>query len=325
VNAFAAAVVLGALTGLHAATWGAYKDSPFEGFRVRSFLRSVAAGCIASLGFAVWSSPASGRPSLLVTVGVVYSLERLATEWWKAFVREDDQTAYSIPMRVAVGGRPIDRWQTRGVVGIGIVAILVGGGLAAAEVEEALARTASWGVVIAVGGLGGLATAVGGAWKDAPIEGFSGWKFLRSPVVATLWAIPVSLLTTHLFLVVLSAGGLSVASIETYKSFFTGGRPPGKFASKPVVHRLPAVRRRLGSIHAGLWGLFGIALVASLSESPGSTTAKALSAVSPHLPVAVLGSVAVLAGVSAGLISGRNRRLTQPRDAAIDSPNAYVT
>src|SRR3954453_5384896 len=36
------------------------------------------------------------------------------------------------------------------------------------------------------------ATAVGGAWKDAPIEGFSGWKFLRSPAIATAWAVPFS-------------------------------------------------------------------------------------------------------------------------------------
>jgi len=36
--------VVGALTGLHAATWGAFKDSPFEGFRIRSFARSIALG-----------------------------------------------------------------------------------------------------------------------------------------------------------------------------------------------------------------------------------------------------------------------------------------
>ena len=40
-----------------------------------------------------------------------------------------------------------------------------------------------------VGGTGGWLTAVGGAWKDAPVEGFSGWKFLRSPAVATGWAL----------------------------------------------------------------------------------------------------------------------------------------
>ena len=40
---------VGTLTGLHAATWGAFKDSPFEGFRMASFVRSVGVGTACAL------------------------------------------------------------------------------------------------------------------------------------------------------------------------------------------------------------------------------------------------------------------------------------
>ena len=37
---------IGALTGLHASTWGAFKDSPFEGFRLTSFARCIVLGVV---------------------------------------------------------------------------------------------------------------------------------------------------------------------------------------------------------------------------------------------------------------------------------------
>jgi len=86
-------VLIGLLTGLHAATWGGFKDSPFEGFRPASFMRSIALGLFAALVLAVFTDLENGQPALLVIVGVCYAAERLATEWWKSIVREDDQTA----------------------------------------------------------------------------------------------------------------------------------------------------------------------------------------------------------------------------------------
>ena len=37
-------------------------------------------------------------------MGTVYAVERLDTEWWKAIVREQDQSHYTIPMRLGVRG-----------------------------------------------------------------------------------------------------------------------------------------------------------------------------------------------------------------------------
>ena len=71
-------LVIGGLTGLHAATWGVYKDSPFEGFRPGSFLRSLALGVAVGL---VVGAVAEDAP-LLLLVGLVYAGERLLTEGW---------------------------------------------------------------------------------------------------------------------------------------------------------------------------------------------------------------------------------------------------
>jgi hypothetical protein len=301
-----AALVLGTLTGLHAATWGAFKDSTFEGFRPGSFVRSILVGGTVSVAFGAWQAGhGTESTSVIVWVGVAYTLERLATEWWKSFIRIDDQSAYTIPMRIAVRGRPIDPWSRRWLVGGGVIGVIMAAGIGIALLQDAFPSTPVWIVILAVGGLGGWATAIGGAWKDAPIEGFSGWKFVRSPLVATAWAVPTSLLTVDWFLVMISAGGLSVASIETYKSFFTGGRPPGKFGSKPRLYHLPVVARRLGRLHSLLWAVMGLGTLAALSEVPSGISVAALSSLSPHLPMILLVSIAIGASVVALLVMER--------------------
>ncbi len=61
-------LLVGAWTGLHAATWGAYKDSRFEGFRLSKFVRSVLLGVGVALPVARVSGVAVAD-GLLVVVG----------------------------------------------------------------------------------------------------------------------------------------------------------------------------------------------------------------------------------------------------------------
>ena len=252
-------ILVGGVVGLHSATWGAYKDSPFEGFRWLSWTRSVVLAVAIALGVRAVTPPGTDA-QLVVMAFVVYALERLATEGWKAILRENDQGAFTIPMRLGFRGRPVDHRATRYAAGGLLLAALVGVGLGAhaMSVTVLLPR---WALVVGVGGLAGWATAVGGAWKDAPIEGFSGWKFLRSPAVATACALPLSVLTADWVLLALSAGGAAVAAIETYKTFFTGDRPPGKFDGRPVVACSPWVRRAAGCTHAATWLVLAVVLL----------------------------------------------------------------
>lgn len=292
--------LVGAFGGLHAATWGAFKDSPFEGFKPGSFLRSVVLGVTASLAVAS-TTDLGGTGSLVVLVGLCYALERLLTEWWKSIVREDEQDAYSIPMRLAVHGQPIDDRKIRYAIGAGIV---VGLGLTCwttRAVQLAVSAPPAWGVLL-LAGSGGWLTAVGGAWKDAPIEGFSGWKFLRSPVVATCWALLLSRFTGDWLYLSVASAGWSVISIETYKTFLTGNRPPGKFAGKPVRFRPDRARATCQALHVGVYG----ALVAALVLGSAATPQTAPSDLRPDQTLAVIG-IELLAAVAAGLVWSQRR------------------
>jgi len=261
--------LVGLLCGLHAATWGGFKDSPYEGFKPGSFVRSILLGLGSAVAVSVTTDLESTQ-SVLVLVGLCYVLERFATEWWKAIVREDDQSAYSIPMRLAVRGRPIDDPGRRYAIGVVVAGCLLLVCWAAGEIQHAVSTPPLWGVVL-VAGSGGWLTAVGGAWKDAPVEGFSGWKFLRSPVVATAWAVVLSRFTGDWVLLTLAAAGWSVISIETYKTFLTGGRPPGKFADRPVRFLPRAARDACRATHVSLYGVLAIGLGFGLLPTPHLT------------------------------------------------------
>ncbi|MEO6512795.1 MAG: hypothetical protein ABIO16_17485 [Nocardioides sp.] len=265
------AVPLALVAGAHAATWGAYKDAPYEGFHPLRQVRTLLLACLAAIT-AVMTGLVDPH-GLVPAVGVVYTLERLATEWWKTIVRVDDQSAYTIPMRLGFRGHPIDVTWIRYAVGVLVLAGMAGLGVGVHLAQIVAAHSGTglpwWLLVVTVGGLGGWATAVGGAWKDAPVEGFSFWKFLRSPFVAMAWAVPLSLMTSDWLTLCLAAGGLAVFSIETYKTFWTGGHPPGKFANQRRVFELVGVRRTLGRVHAGTWVSLALA---SLWEALATTS-----------------------------------------------------
>jgi hypothetical protein len=111
-----------------------------------------------------------------------------------------------------------------------------------------------WLVAVTVGSLFGWISAFGGAWKDAPVEGFETFKFFRSPAVAASWAFIVSQLTTSWPVIAIAAEGFTVASIETYKTFFFPNKPRGKFAGKPIHHPEHLERRRaFVPVYAAIW------------------------------------------------------------------------
>lgn len=301
--------LVGLMCGLHAATWGGFKDSPFEGFKPVSFVRSVSLGLGTALALAL-ATDLESTQSMIVLVGLCYALERLATEWWKSVLRDDDQSAYSIPMRLAVHGRPIDDPGRRHAIGAMIAIGILLAWWVAREIQHAVSPLPLWSLVL-VAGLGGWLTAVGGAWKDAPVEGFSGWKFLRSPVVATAWAVILSRFTDDWVLLTMAAAGWSVISIETYKTFLTGGRPPGKFADKPVRFLPQAARDACKAIHVSLYGVLALSLGTGLLPTPH------LAADGPTVDqLLASAAVALTAAVVAGLVLAQPAVARPARESA---------
>lgn len=297
-------VALGCLTGAHAATWGAHKDTPFEGFKASSFVRSIVLGAVAGLLL----GPALSGTHVLVALGVLYTTERLATEWWKTIVREDDQSAYTIPMRLGVGGRPVDAPVRRWTVGL-----LVAGGFAVACAAASMVSVDgwSWWLAALAGGSSGWFIAAGGAWKDAPIEGFSGWKFLRSPVVATGCAVVVAVLTRDLVWLMLASGGYSVAAIETYKTFVNRGAP-GKFADKPRPYAGQVRARRVSALlHSMLWVAFAVTALTLVPQMSTGADVVLIAAAG----LAAIGAAKAVQGAGPGVPDGVHSLMSTFRKA----------
>jgi hypothetical protein len=232
-----------------------YKDAPHEGFSRRKYARSPILG--AALG-AVLAAATGLDPrhagGAVVLFGVVYAVERALAEIYKTFLREEDQSKYFIPMQFQVLGTVVQSRRARLIAGALYTLLLLGLVAFVAHLDRIAAGRYSMGVILLVGGLGGWISAFGGAWKDAPAEGFQTLKFFRSPVLAALFAGAIAGLTDSLLLVTLAATGYTVATTETYKTFFFPSKPRGKFAGKPVRYPEMLVhRQRFVLPYAAIW------------------------------------------------------------------------
>jgi len=264
------AAAVGLMAGIHTATWGMYKDAPHEGFSLWKYSRSILlATVIAVVVSAVWGLDPRRAADLVVLFGATYAVERALAEIYKTFLRDEDQSKYFIPMQFAVFGKVVRSRGARLLAGAGYVGVLLAMVLLVTWLDSVTPGPKPLWLVVAVGGLGGWISAFGGAWKDAPKEGFQIFKFFRSPIIASLFALGLSYLTDDLVLVTLAATGFCVATTETYKTFFFPSVPRGKFAGMPV-HFPEMLRRRQPFIglYAAIWLVVLGALFVALKGVP---------------------------------------------------------
>jgi hypothetical protein len=251
----AIALAVGILSGAHTAIWGMYKDAIHEGFSRRRFARSVVVGA----GVAVAIQLALGLPlhtagGLLVMFGLAYAAERGVVETWKTFVREEDQSKYTIPMQFSVHGVPVTGRRVRLVAGAGYVVIVSLCLVAIAQVGRGSPGGPTTLKSAVVGLTVGSIIAFGGAWKDAPTEGFDGLKFFRSPSLTILFAIALAHLTDSYLQIAVASIGYERATAETYKTFFFPSKPRGKFAGKPILFPGMVQRRqRFVPLYVAIW------------------------------------------------------------------------
>ena len=156
----------------------------------------------------------------------------------------------------------------RRLAGAGYLGLIAGAVMAVNALVIAPIPLPAVVVVLLIGSTAGWLSAFGGAWKDAPLEGFQLLKFFRSPVIASAFALLLSLITRNYLLIAFGALGFTIASIETYKKFFSPHQAPGKFEGKPVKHpEMYERRRRFVPVYVAIWILvvltFGLAFVES--------------------------------------------------------------
>jgi len=258
-------ILIGLAVGAHASTWGMYKDAPHEGFTWPKYLRSLLlAGLIAPLVSRVFGVVPDDAASAVILFGCVYSMERAILEAWKTFFRAEDQSKYAIPMQLAVFGKTVGSRAAR--FGFGVLYLgAIFGGLALLSSYHPAPGTSPLFLALTIGALGGWYSAFGGAWKDAPIEGFQIFKFFRSPLIAAGFAYLLFRLGATPVQGVFGAIGYTVATTETYKTFFFPSKPRGKFANKPVL--FPdwlEKRRRFVLLYTAIWVLILTGFVIAL-------------------------------------------------------------
>lgn len=279
---YAVASFVGALSGLHTATWGMYKDAQYEGFTWPKYLRSAVLGiCAALVVEALFRFDLATASGAVMLFGMAYVLERGMVEFHKSFIRTEDQSKYFIPMAFAVGGRVVPSGPARVAAGIAY-ATVVGMVLAALESLQRNGRGLSpLTLLLAAGCTGGWISAFGGAWKDAPKEGFQLLKFFRSPVVSLVYALLLSTLTDRLVVIAFGALGFTIATIETHK-MFDQTHVRGKFAGKPVLFpETLELRRRFVPIVVLTWILVLGAIGVTLAQPQGGLLAAVDLAVLP--------------------------------------------
>ena len=239
------AAVVGLLSGTHAAIWGMYKDAIHEGFTPGRFARSVLLGATVGAILQVALRLELPRPAAIAMLfGLAYAAERGIVEVWKTFVREESQAKYFIPMQFSVRGVPVANRRMRLAAGVAYV-IIVGACLAlVAQLDREPANDLVTARVALLALLVGSIVALGGAWKDAPKEGFEVLKFFRSPFMTVVFALLLSRLTDSYLQATVAALGYERAAAETYKTFFFPSRPRGKFAGKPILYPQMLTRRR---------------------------------------------------------------------------------
>ena len=260
------AAATGLAAGIHCATWGMFKDAPFEGFTWRTYVRSPIVATLIALALTrmpVLDFP-GGAAGIVVLWGVTYGFERAFVEIYKTFLRDQDQSKYTIPMQFAIKGKVLESRPLRLAAGAAYLAmgilVLVGVHLLQVRGPD-LPRLLA---IFLVASPGGWISAFGGAWKDAPIEGFQTFKFFRSPAMTFGFGLLLSLLTEQYVLVFMGSIGYTVASIETYKTFFFPNKKRGKFQGKTPTHpELLRTRWRFAPVFVAIWlGVVGTAAAA---------------------------------------------------------------
>lgn len=285
--ALALAAFVGLLAGTHASIWGMYKDAIHEGFGRARFSRSMIVGALVALAIhATLALPLPEPSALVVLFGLAYAAERGIVEVWKTFVRDEDQSKYFIPMQFSLGGVPVRRRAVRLAAGAAYVAVVLAGLWALSRVRDSVpGAPLDVGRAALLGLAAGMLIAVGGAWKDAPKEGFDPVKFFRSPSFTVVLVLLLSRLADSHLHATVAAIGFERAIVETWKTFFFPNKPRGKFAGMPISHPAMLTRRqRFVPVYVAIW----VAVLASgvLAFAGGPRQARAVPPATPAAPAA---------------------------------------
>ncbi len=248
------------VSGLYTSLWGAFKDCPYEGFKAKTFPRSIYFNAVIylSIYFIPVLHERIQNLSLFQIFFLVMGLERGIAEFYKGFLRTEDQKKYFVPSRITFFGRYVANDLLRR--GLGIVFILV---IFLLVFLDSTITTAL--EFVAVSYAAGVVVALGGAYKDAPFEGFKIVKFQKSPLVlSALFFLFYSFGPTALGILICMNFGLERFIVEYYKTFIQRNMS-GKF--RPDLTRMQKQIETREKFHYGALVIIVGVIILFLHES----------------------------------------------------------
>jgi len=213
---------VGIVAGITVASWNSFKDSPWENFHPYRFPRSSIVGIVVSilLLFAEQKKLLTFDNFGLLFLTII-TFERLSGEIIKGFLKKDFHLEFISAFKLYCV--PYQDYGKRFIVGIilfglGLTSLILLG-IGANHLPSLISnKLILW---IIYGFIGGLISAIAGAWKDAPFEGFKFYKFLKSPLVGIFGAFILQSYTSFSAVFLYSIIGFERLTVEFYKTFLT--------------------------------------------------------------------------------------------------------
>ena len=232
---FAIPFAVTVMSGLYTSLWGAFKDCPYEGYKAKTFPRSAYfhIAIFLPLYLVPYFRDNFQHLGLVQIFFLIMGIERFLAEIYKGFFRTEDQEKYFVPSRITFFGHHIDSDLLRYAAGAGIVAIVFAFLLFDIKIESFIG-------FLATAYCTGLIVSLGGAYKDAPFEGFKWLKFQRSALVLAGLSPLFYFLNrpehpVPLGFLIYMNGGLERFVVEYYKTYIQRNMS-GKF--RPDLERI---------------------------------------------------------------------------------------
>lgn len=234
-------ILLGFIAGLHAACYGAYKDSPFERFKIIRYFREIALATSLAVIFFIFF-PFIYSQSFTIFFLFVLAWSRIITEAYKQFIRVEPQDNYLIPSQVHFFRTIVQKKSLRLLLALLVGLIFLPIYLFAKIISNSFSNSLSG---LFIGALSGIATALGGGYKDGSFQGFILLKFFRSPFFGAIGGFLLSNFTNSLPLLFFGSIGFERMISECYKGFLKSGYSPGKFNLKTAPYPEYFQKRKL--------------------------------------------------------------------------------
>ena len=235
--------------GCHAASYGAYKDSPHESFLIRRCFRELVIA--SSLSFLFIYFHVYETENYLIIYLSTFTISRLITEFFKLNLRVEPQDNFRIPTQIHLLGRVVQNKIIRILLGLVTPSAVFAVYLISVHLPDSINNQLR-GIII--GFIIGVADASGGAYKDGLIEGFYLKKFLKSPICGALGGFVISFRTSSPLFHLLGTIAIMRMLIELLFKILDKKYVPGKFKSMvPIYPEWSKKRKKFLVPYAMTW------------------------------------------------------------------------